>query len=317
MEKIILEVQDRSLNQYHIIEKYPVTIGRAFDNDIIISDNTISPHHLVIDQNDTGIIVENLSNENGASLNNKKLALKQATSVSLPAKLMLAQRSIRLLKPDTPIESTTINSGKGRLALFCQPIAAGLLLAFTFIVILLENYLSTEFVGTFNNYISKVIPSIWFLLVLALLALGINRAVTQRWQIWPSISIASLFVLIPPVLSEIGHWWSYFVTANWPSNVLILTNQFLVLPLLLFLCIYQLYHTSKKAALSWALLFSMPIIVFQLTNLIDDWTIQANSVSELDFNRSVRAWDMRLLPTLSQSDYMQQAREALGSAKSP
>ena len=316
MEKIILEIQGRSLNQYHIIEKFPTTLGRAFDNDIIISDTTISPHHLIIDTNERDIVVKNISNENGSSLNNKSLALGENTVVNLPAQLILAQRSIRLLKPDTPIEKTNMSTCRGVFALFCRPLAVSLLMALTVIVILLENYFSTEYIGAFSNYVSKVIPSIWFLLALALLALGISRVATQRWQVWPSMAIAALFVLIPPVLSEIGHWWGYFLTANWPRDVLILVNQFLVLPTLLFFFIYQLCNISKKGALGWALLLSAPLLIFQLTNLIDDWTVQANSVNELNFNRSVRAWDMRLLPTLSQQDYMQQVRGALGDPPS-
>lgn len=317
MEKLIVEIQDRSLNQYHVIEKFPTTLGRAFDNDIIISDKTISPHHLVIDADENAITITNLSTENGSNLNNQALAVGQSITVSIPTQLELGLRSIRLLTVDTPIERTMLSTCRGIFAIFCHPIVVSLLALLTLAVILLENYFSTEYSGSFINYISKIIPSLWFLLALTVLALGVNRVVRQQWDVWPSIAIASLFVLALPVLSEIGHWWSYFLTADWPRDTLLLVNKFLVIPLLLFFFIYRLYGISKKAASGWALLLSAPIIVFQLVNLIDDWTIQANSVSELNFNRSVRASDLRLLPTLSHEEYMQQARDALGDPPNP
>ncbi len=46
MAKMMLEIQARGLNQYHRLESFPVTIGRALDNDVILSDNSVSPYHV-------------------------------------------------------------------------------------------------------------------------------------------------------------------------------------------------------------------------------------------------------------------------------
>lgn len=311
MEKLILEIQDRSLNQYHTIEKFPVSLGRAYDNDIIISDPVISAHHLIIDKTEAGISVQSISTENGSTLNGKKLPLQQNVPITLPTTLGLANRSIRLLEANTPIEKTIISACRGIFSLFCKPWGVALIVALALLVVLMENYFNTEYAGSFTTYISKVIPSIWFLLALTLLALGVSRLVVNRWEVGPSIAIASLFVLAPHILSEVGHWWSYFLTANWPRDLLVMVNKFLVLPILLYLFIYRVYNFSRKVAVGFALLLSAPLIIFQATDMIDNWTIEANSVDQLDFNRTVRSWDVRVLPTLSQQDYMAKAREAL------
>jgi hypothetical protein len=311
MEKLILEVQDRSLNQYHTLSEFPVTIGRAFDNDIIISDPSVSAHHLVINKEAEGFVVQNLSTENGSQINGKMVYNQQTLPLSIPSQLNIATRSLRVLNSEVPIERTIISACRGLFAVFCRPWGVSTLVLLTVLVVLLENYFNTEYANSMNAYISKVIPSIWFLLAFALLALGISRLVVNRWEVGPSIAIASLFVLAPHVLYEIGHWWSYFLTSDWPRDILLLVNKFVVLPILLFFFIYRIYNISKKAALGLALLLSAPLLVFQATDIIDSWTVEANSVDELSFNRTVRSWDIRLLPTLSQQDYMQQAHDAL------
>ncbi|WP_374212370.1 FHA domain-containing protein [Thiothrix subterranea] len=74
MAKMILEIQTRGLNQYHRLEQFPVTIGRALDNDVILSDNSVSPYHLCLEQDAEGqVFAHNLSSENGTRLNNHQL----------------------------------------------------------------------------------------------------------------------------------------------------------------------------------------------------------------------------------------------------
>ena len=63
----VLEIITRGLNQYYPLRTFPVRVGRALDNDIILSDPSISAHHLEVDRNDDGqLTVRNLSEENGS-----------------------------------------------------------------------------------------------------------------------------------------------------------------------------------------------------------------------------------------------------------
>ena len=73
MAKVILETIQRGVHRYHKIDSFPVTVGRAFDNDIILQDVTISPHHLVITDDNDGYQINNLTDENGTKINHKKI----------------------------------------------------------------------------------------------------------------------------------------------------------------------------------------------------------------------------------------------------
>ena len=65
METLILEISTRGLHRYQQIEREVTTIGRALDNDIILSDPTVAPHHLkIIRHADNRVELVNLSEVN-------------------------------------------------------------------------------------------------------------------------------------------------------------------------------------------------------------------------------------------------------------
>lgn len=72
MEKLlILEVRDGAnhLKEWHKIRSYPMSIGRAYSNDIVIDDPFMCPEHLRLENgNGDCVLVKNLSRVNGTVL---------------------------------------------------------------------------------------------------------------------------------------------------------------------------------------------------------------------------------------------------------
>ncbi|HET7602201.1 MAG TPA: FHA domain-containing protein, partial [Gemmatimonadales bacterium] len=65
---IILEVRDRRLNLLarQRVERFPVRIGRAYDNDVILDDRHVDAHHAMLYLADDGVVVvEDLGSVNG------------------------------------------------------------------------------------------------------------------------------------------------------------------------------------------------------------------------------------------------------------
>ena len=73
---IIIEVvtpSGRLLDRQRFEQNY-ITVGRAYDNQLILSDTSIDPHHLSISITDNGIIVNDMNSVNGVRLNHQLLA---------------------------------------------------------------------------------------------------------------------------------------------------------------------------------------------------------------------------------------------------
>lgn len=65
---IIVEVRDRRLRllSRQRVERFPVRIGRAYDNDIILDDRHVDAHHAALSLDDDGVVaIEDLGSVNG------------------------------------------------------------------------------------------------------------------------------------------------------------------------------------------------------------------------------------------------------------
>lgn len=73
--KLVLEIRDGGDDRltYHTIEKFPVVIGRGYQNDVILADPYVSARHMRIDYNGQDWIASDLGSENGTRVNNAEM----------------------------------------------------------------------------------------------------------------------------------------------------------------------------------------------------------------------------------------------------
>lgn len=314
MAKMILEIQARGLNQYHTLEQFPVTIGRALDNDIILSDNSVSPHHLRLEQDEAGqVFAHNLSAENGTRLNGNKLG-QQPVQVPLPSQLLLGNRRVRLLTSDMPVETTHASRCSGVFVLLCKPLWAGLLLLLTIGLTLFNDYLGTTIQQEPLFYLGKLLSNLLWTLLWTLLIGGVTRLVIHRWEFVPAVSVVSLFTLIPLLLQQGGSWLDYFLTSDTPSNWLVVgVGDFLVLPILLFAYLHWVLSQSRLHALGIALVLSALPLGLRAINVLDQVTADSEFSTEPYYNQTLTASNIHARPALALDEYWQKAAEALPS----
>ncbi len=78
MEPLILEIITRDLHRYHALDKPEIRVGRALDNDVILSDATVAPHHLIIIQDASGAVeIRNLADTNPTRFEGRRGAAVQ------------------------------------------------------------------------------------------------------------------------------------------------------------------------------------------------------------------------------------------------
>ena len=308
MAAVILEIENRGLNQYHRLERFPVTVGRALDNDIILSDDSISPHHLRIDKTPTGQIeLQNLSTENGTRLNKQELG-SAPRSAKLPSQLLLGNRKARLLSSDMPVEVTHVDRCTGWLRLFCHPVSAATLFILNIVMLVANNYFSTDLDKDTLYYFSNLLPNLLLLFFWVLSAVAITRLVTHRWQFMPAISLASLFSLLPQVLDEVGHFLDYFFTSDTPSTWLSLgIGEFLLIPSLLFVFLRWVLHQRVQLSLSIALLLSALPLGLRAVNLIDQWTVDSEFSAEANYSQSLSSLNIHAGAVLPLDRYFDEA----------
>lgn len=305
--ELVLEVHTRSLNQYHRLTQFPVRIGRALDNDIILSDATVSSHHMEIDLADNGqLVIRNLSEENGSKVNRQALS-DQPLSLELgsePLDLLLGTRRATILRSDMAIAKTSVRNCSGLYKLFCKPVWSIVLMVFTLFVFLFEKYLETIYAKEASYYFSDLMPYLLAMIVLTLVVSGVSRLSIRRWEIGSALSFAALLMLGPQLLGELGHKLNYLFTATWPMEWVSLVGDFLWMPCLLYLYVRLVHHSTAPNAIGLALLFSAPMTLYQISDYADQMAIAAEYTGEAEFSRELSSLEVRLAPTLSVDEFI-------------
>jgi len=73
---IEINVKGKGLNKTYFFEKHLIRIGRNKDNDIIISDTTVSGSHAIINKQGKEFVIQDLGSTNGVIVNQKKIKKK-------------------------------------------------------------------------------------------------------------------------------------------------------------------------------------------------------------------------------------------------
>ncbi len=312
--ELILEIHTRSLNQYHRLTQFPVRIGRALDNDIILSDATVSSHHMEIDLADNGqLVIRNLSEENGSKVNRQVLSDKPLTLElgKEPLDLLLGARRARVMYSDMDIAKTSVRNCSGLYKLFCKPAWSIALMVFTLFVFLFEKYLETIYAKEASYYFSDLMPYLLAMIVLTLVVSGISRLSIRRWEIGSALSFAALLMLGPQLLGELGHKLNYLFTATWPMEWVSLVGDFLWMPFLLYLYVRLVHHSNARNAIGLALLFSAPMTLYQVSDYADQMAIAAEYTGEAEFSRELSSLNIHLAPTLSIDEFITQLNDEL------
>ena len=306
MDKIILETIQRGIHNYHKISSFPVTVGRAFDNDIILQDITISPHHLVITKENDLISIQSLSNENGTKLNGVAIN-NEPIDITLPANLAISDMKARILSSEMPVEETYIRSCSGLFCLFTNPFWAALLLISTIGLLFLEKYFITPVSKEPLYYLSSVLPSIWIMLGVTVVITGISKLSTHRWEIIPAVSIASLIFLVPQLFDYLGHYLAYLFTSDSLASWLKYFAKFLVIPILLAIFIVKTIRTKWWPAIGVSILVYSPFIAFQLLGVVDDLTSKSGFSEIPSYSQTLLPGDTRLNSTISLDQFIKEA----------
>lgn len=311
MAQIIFETIIRGQSYYHKIGHFPATIGRAFDNDIILSEPSVSPYHLEIDQDDNGYMLRNISDENGTLLDAQKMDMS-AIAINLPIALNLGDLKARVLSHKTAVEPTRIKSqSKGFFRLLSNPVWVGSLFLMTLAFIFLDRYQSTPLEKDLLFYLNLMLPTLFIMLGITLVIGGISRLSTHRWEILSALGIASLFFLAPLALDYLGHFFNYLFTSDTPGNIFSNIAHFLVLPALLMFYMVRVHLTPILPALGAAILVSSPISAYHLNDQIDQLSTYSGFSPLPPYNQTLSAFDIRTAGSSSLEDYFNDADHIL------
>jgi hypothetical protein len=310
VETLILEITTRGLHRYHQIEREVTTIGRALDNDIILSDPTVAPHHLkIIRYGDSSIELVNLTEVNPTRVDNQRL--QSLVTEKLPLELEIGRIHAQLLPNDYAVADTRPLAGNGRRShLFGHIYWTVLLVLACLIVGGLEFFLNSYNTVKWSDLLKYVLRETVLTIGVFVLALSVlERLLVNRWEIRQLITTICLVYLLFNFISMIAGELNYLFSASWPTTWLHFGWYLIIIPCAIALYLTHISHLKQSRAMMLAILIASPIAVPSILQsphlraLLSDFSLAAK------YQNSLSSFNWHLKKSVTIDSFIEQAKE--------
>lgn len=310
MDSLILEINSRSLHRYEPIQPGVTRIGRALDNDIILSDPTVAPHHLkILHHADNSIELINLAAVNPTRVDG--LPIDNRVVQSLPLQIEAGRVQIQLLPRDYPVAATRALAGNGsRGHLFGHARWAFLLILICLLVggldFFLNSYTSFKWSDLLKFLLRETVLTIGaFVLALSVL----ERLLVNRWEIRQLLTSVCLVYLLYAVVSVLADNLDYLLSASWPSNWLYFAWYLAIIPGAIALYLTHISHLTRERSLLIALLIASPIALPSLLQSAQMQALFDNFSPIANYHDTLSYLDWHLRETVDIERFIEQARQ--------
>jgi hypothetical protein len=316
MAELIIEVSGRHGAQYHKVDKPLVRIGRAYDNDVIIPDPTVSPHHLTLRlETDGQYILQPVADENGIRIG-RALLEGPLPLTSLPVELDAGRTRIRIFDSRQPVQPTRLLSCRsGGPCLFGSPgWAIGLFLV-AVLLSAIDNYLSTPQELSWESFWRDQVVLTFVVVGLTFGLLVLNRLTSHRWEPTSSLGFVSLVFAIA-LLIDIGMpYVDYFFSANWPSFVVAIAWSLVAMPVALGWFLIRYNHGNPSGSLIVVALLLAPGAWFQFRQFADYYDLYGDFSRAAHYNQTLVPGDRRLGPTIDVDAFRQRMLQSFATSR--
>ncbi len=212
----VLEVLDRDghVRQYLPIASWPVSVGRALDNDLVLDDVHIAPHHFSVAIDEAGVFVQVGETINGLRAGGTRLERGERSAVGNQAlRLDVGDSHLCLRLAEHPLApELPIRTPRTLWHSVWPPLSAGLLVLVTLLFITWLDTDPDELTRALGDMLVKALSaSLAWCAGWALL----SKIFTRRSHFWWHVRVLLIAVLAIEAVTTGAHLLAYAL--SWPA----------------------------------------------------------------------------------------------------
>jgi hypothetical protein len=309
MAPLILEISTRGLHRYETIEQEVTRVGRALDNDIILSDPTVAPHHLkIIRYGDNSVEIVNLTEVNPTRIDGQRQ--QSLVTERLPVALEIGRVHAQLLARDFEVAPTRALAGGGRRGhLFGHVSWAVILVMLCLLAGGLEFYLNAYNAFKWSDLLKYVLRETVLAIGAFVLALSIlERLLVNRWEIRQLVTSISLIYLLYYLMENFTGMMQYLFSADWPTILFRFGWNLALIPAAIALYLVYISHLKKNRAIMLAILIASPIALPSILQSPELKTMLEDFSSAARYQNSLSSMNIHLGQRVSIETFVEQAQ---------
>ncbi len=282
------------------VDGFPVTIGRAYGNQVILTDPFVCPLHLKIAQDEQGrLLASDLESVNGVypALGNERVAQLELQSGS---QFRIGHTLLRYVSVDHLLAPTLVD-GAVKVSRLASPYAAVILGAVLVLLLCLDAYLSSVERVT----VAKIIGETWITVSMMATWAGMwalaSRIVVSRFNFARHVTIACLALLTISALGVVAEWSEFFlprVPMLWIAGVF---GYGLVLAGLIYGHLGSASPLRRRSRLWTAAAISLVVVG---TSAISDFAARSKFSTIMEYTGVLKPIDAAWVPATSVEEFV-------------
>jgi hypothetical protein len=305
MERLAwLEILDRhgDVSSHHPVLAWPLKIGRAYTNDIVLDDPHIAAHHVEIRPAEDGSYhAVDLGSLNGILNKNSKLKHAEAL-VSADDVLRIGQTQIRIrplnyaVAAETPVpQSAWLRTWRGLLlgvALYAS-------------TSLLSSWLDFDRSESYNLIFKSFFQDILFVLAWAGMWTLISRVHTGRANFVAHAAVAYLGFWLAFFLANTAGYAGFMFDADWMQTLF----NLLVIPAMILFFYQHMRLISRASRTRLVVIVTLVTVGLSAIYVINDKLSNDNNMDSMNYLSTIGPPSMLLVKGISKEEFIKRVGE--------
>lgn len=282
------------------VDGFPLIIGRAYGNQVILSDPFVCPRHLKIAEDEAGrLVASDLDSVNGvfAAASPARVAQLEIHSGS---QFRIGHTTLRYVSVDHPLAPTLVD-GAVKISPLASPYAAVISGVLLVLLLCLDAYLSSVERVTFARIIGEPWITVSMLASWAGMWALASRIVVSRFNFAQHVTIACMALLTISALGVVAEWSEFFLPRLpilWIAGVF---GYGLVLAGLVYGHLGAASPLRRRSRLWAAAAISLVVVG---TSAISDYAARSKFSTVMEYTGVVKPIDAAWVPATSVDEFV-------------
>ena len=286
MVKIVIEELNLlgHVTKLHTFDRFPISIGRGYDNDLILLDAHVSPIHLELDECKEGWQVKDLNSENGTVIKHRSKST-EANQLISGDDIVIGRTKLRLLLPSHPVSKTrSLAKSDDVVKKLARPVVAIPIFILAIFLLILDVQLQITSKSSVTKILTGALPLFLFSLFWAGGWAFVSRVIKHKANFQLQFVLALLFSIASVGITDTNSYINYISSSQLAGNITENLLSGLAFAGLLYFNLRNSTNTSKKTSImtahtiSWTLI-ALSIVLQQSEQ--PDFNYNATFASEL------------------------------------